>query len=87
MQKIYFVPIFTKPIIATPRIKYLITKYSNWENLGWLFKPNNMKTLTFIYELLKFILFSVPLGISIYLTANLYFEIKRLINDRNRQQH
>lgn len=46
-----------------------------------------MKTLTFIYELLKFMLISVPLGISIYLTANLYFELKRFINDRNRQQH
>lgn len=46
MQKIYFVPIFTKQIIATPRIKYLITKYSNWENLGWFFKPNNMKLYT-----------------------------------------
>ena len=37
-----------------------------------------MKTLTFIYELLKFILFSVPLAIMIYLTAHLYFELKRL---------
>ena len=46
-----------------------------------------MKQLTFIYEFIKFMLFSVPLGISIYLTANLYFELKRLINDRNRQQH
>lgn len=44
MQKIFFIPIFTKSIIATSRIKYLITKYSNWENLGWFFKPNNMKT-------------------------------------------
>lgn len=46
-----------------------------------------MKTLTFIYELLKFILIAVPLACTIYLTAHLYFEIKRLINDRNRQQH
>jgi hypothetical protein len=38
-----------------------------------------MKQLTFIYELLKFILFSVPLGITIYLTAHLYFELKRLL--------
>ena len=58
MQKIFFVPIFTKP---------------------------TMKQLTFIYELLKFVLFSVPLACTIYLTAHLYFEIKRLINDRNRQ--
>ena len=44
-----------------------------------------MKQLIFIYELLKFMLISVPLAIMIYLTAHLYFEIKRLINDRNRQ--
>jgi hypothetical protein len=37
-----------------------------------------MKQLRFIYELLKFVLFSVPLAICIYLTAHLYFEIKRL---------
>jgi hypothetical protein len=58
MQKIYFVPIFTKP---------------------------TMKQLTFIYELAKFMLISVPLACCIYLTAHIYFEIKRLINDRNRQ--
>jgi hypothetical protein len=46
-----------------------------------------MKQLTFIYELLKFTLISVPLACIIYLTVHLYFEIKRLINDRNRQQH
>ena len=46
-----------------------------------------MKQLTFIYELIKFMLISVPLACCIYLTANLYFELKRLINDRNRQQH
>jgi hypothetical protein len=51
MQKIYFVPIFTKPI---------------------------MKHLTFIYELLKFTIISVPLACCIYLTAHLYFELKRL---------
>ena len=38
-----------------------------------------MKQLTFIYELLKFFLFSVPLAFAIYLTAHLYFEIKRLL--------
>jgi hypothetical protein len=52
VQKIYFVPIFTKPI---------------------------MKQLTFIYELAKFMLLSVPLAIMIYLTAHLYFELKRLL--------
>lgn len=46
-----------------------------------------MKTLIFIYELIKFILVSVPLACFLYITAHLYFEIKRLINDRNRQQH
>ena len=46
-----------------------------------------MKQLTFIYELIKFTLISVPLAVTIYLTAHLYFEIKRLFNDRNRQQH
>jgi len=51
VQKIYFVPIFTKP---------------------------TMKQLTFIYELAKFMLISVPLACCIYLTAHLYFEIKRL---------
>ena len=44
-----------------------------------------MKQLTFIYELLKFTLISVPLAFLVYLTAHLYFELKRLINDRNRQ--
>jgi hypothetical protein len=38
----------------------------------------NMKQLTFIYELLKFMLISVPLACCIYLTAHLYFEIKRI---------
>jgi len=51
VQEIYFVPIFTKPI---------------------------MKQLTFIYELAKFMLISVPLASLIYITAHLYFEIKRL---------
>jgi hypothetical protein len=38
-----------------------------------------MKKLTFIYELAKFTLISVPLACMLYLTAHLYFEIKRLI--------
>lgn len=46
-----------------------------------------MKQLTFIYELAKFMLISVPLACFLYVTAHLYFEIKRLINDRHRQQH
>jgi hypothetical protein len=37
-----------------------------------------MKQLIFIYELLKFILIAVPLACTIYITAHLYFEIKRL---------
>ena len=39
-----------------------------------------MKTLTFIYELAFFTLISVPMGILIYLTANLFYEAKRIIN-------
>ena len=38
-----------------------------------------MKQLTFIYELLKFILISVPLACLIYLTASTYFEVKRIL--------
>lgn len=38
-----------------------------------------MKQLTFTNELLKFMLISVPLAIMIYLTAHLYFELKRLL--------
>jgi hypothetical protein len=38
-----------------------------------------MKQITFIYELLKFTLISVPLASLLYVTAHLYFEIKRLI--------
>jgi hypothetical protein len=38
-----------------------------------------MKQLTFIYELLKFTLISVPLGCMLYITAHLLFELKRLI--------
>jgi hypothetical protein len=37
-----------------------------------------MKQLIFIYELAKFTLISVPLACIVYLTAHLYFEIKRL---------
>jgi len=38
----------------------------------------NMKQLTFIYELLKFMLISVPLACCIYLTAVILTEIKQL---------
>jgi hypothetical protein len=38
-----------------------------------------MKQLTFVYELVKFIVISIPLALFIYLTAHLYFEIKRLL--------
>jgi hypothetical protein len=78
VQKIYFVLIFTKPIIATPRIKYF-KQNSNYGNLGWVFKLNNMKQLIFIYELLKFTLISVPLACALFITAHLLFELKRLI--------
>ena len=45
----------------------------------YIYKNNyNMKNLTFIYEFLKFMLISVPLACCIYLTAHIYFEIKRL---------
>lgn len=37
-------------------------------------------TLLFIYELTFFTLISVPLAISIYLTANIFYETKRFIN-------
>ena len=39
-----------------------------------------MKQLTFIYELLKFILISVPLALTLYLTAHFIYELKRIIN-------
>jgi hypothetical protein len=77
VQKIYFVPIFTKPIIATSRIKYF-KQDSNYGNLGWFFKLNNMKQLTFIYELAKFMLISVPLACCIYLIAVVLSEIKHI---------
>jgi hypothetical protein len=37
-----------------------------------------MKTLTFIYELLKFILISIPLACCVYLTAIILSKIKQL---------
>jgi hypothetical protein len=39
----------------------------------------NMKQLTFIYELAKFMLISVPLACALFITAHLLFELKRLI--------
>jgi hypothetical protein len=46
----------------------------------YFYKTNyKMKQLTFIYELAKFMLISVPLACCIYLTAHIYFEIKRII--------
>jgi hypothetical protein len=38
-----------------------------------------MKQLKYTYELLKFTLISVPLACTLYLTASLYYEIKRII--------
>jgi hypothetical protein len=38
-----------------------------------------MKQLTFIYELAKFTLISVPLACALFITAHLLFELKRLI--------
>lgn len=38
-----------------------------------------MKLLTFMYELTKFILISVPIACFLFTSANLYFGIKRLI--------
>jgi hypothetical protein len=37
-----------------------------------------MKALIFTYELLKFILVSLPLACFLYLTAHLCFELKRI---------
>ena len=37
-------------------------------------------TLIFIYELVKFILISVPLALSILFTAHFIYELKRIIN-------
>lgn len=39
-----------------------------------------MKQLTFIYELVKFTLISIPLAFTLYLTAHIIYEIKRIIN-------
>jgi len=39
-----------------------------------------MKQLTFIYELLKFMLISVPLAVTLYITAHFIYELKRIIN-------
>jgi hypothetical protein len=36
--------------------------------------------LIFIYEFLKFVLFSVPLALSILFTAHFIYEIKRIID-------
>jgi hypothetical protein len=45
----------------------------------YFYKTNyNMKQLTFIYELFKFILISVPLACLIYLTAVILTEIKNI---------
>jgi hypothetical protein len=41
-----------------------------------------MNKLKYTYELLKFTLVSVPLACTLYFTANLFFEIKRLLNAR-----
>jgi nucleoside diphosphate kinase len=41
----------------------------------------NMKqTIIFIYELVKFILISLPLAFTILFTANVIYELKRIIN-------
>jgi hypothetical protein len=37
-------------------------------------------TVIFIYELVKFILISVPLALSILFTAHFIYELKRIIN-------
>ena len=38
-----------------------------------------MKQLTFIYQLIKFIVISVPLAALLYVTASTYFEVKRIL--------
>jgi len=38
------------------------------------------ETLIFIYELIKFILISIPLAITLYFTAHFIYELKRIIN-------
>ena len=39
-----------------------------------------MKAVMFIYELIKFIVISVPLALSILFTAHFIYELKRIIN-------
>ena len=39
-----------------------------------------MKAVMFIYELIKFIIISVPLALSILFTAHFIYELKRIIN-------
>jgi hypothetical protein len=39
-----------------------------------------MKAVMFIYELIKFIVISVPLALSILFTAHIIYELKRIIN-------
>ena len=38
------------------------------------------ETLIFIYELVKFIVISIPLAITLFLTAHFIYELKRIIN-------
>ena len=62
------------------RFKVITLTISNYgETWGGYFKTNNMKTLTFTYELLKFMLISVPLASLIYVTAIVLTELKRVI--------
>lgn len=39
-----------------------------------------MKAVMFIYELIKFLVISVPLALSILFTAHFIYELKRIIN-------
>jgi hypothetical protein len=38
------------------------------------------EVLIFLYELIYFILISVPLALTLYLTAHFIYELKRIIN-------
>jgi uncharacterized membrane protein len=38
------------------------------------------ETLIFSYELVKFMLISVPLAVTLYITAHFIYELKRIIN-------
>jgi hypothetical protein len=38
------------------------------------------QTIIFLYELVKFIVISVPLAVTLYLTAHFIYELKRIIN-------